>query len=158
MKKIYLFIAAGFLAIAAIAQPPNVPAESGAKFGADFISKDPLSMEQLFSTLQNAPEGKKMEVSVKGIVTEVCTREGCWLKIKSPNGNTLVKMKDHAFLVPLAIQGKEIIIHGTAEQKTTSVKMLQHYAEDAGKSTEEIQKITEPKTEINIDADGIVVI
>ena len=99
-----------------------------------------------------------MEVTVKGVVVEVCTKEGCWIKIKSPNGNMLVKMKDHAFLVPLALNGQEIIIHGIAEQKITSVQMLRHYAEDAGKSADEIQKITEPKSEIIIDADGLVVI
>ncbi len=158
MKKIHLLVVACFFALAGIAQPPNVPAESGSAFGASFSPKSPITVEQMATTLQAKTDDKKMEVTVQGVVVEVCTREGCWLKIKSPNGNMLVKMKDHAFLVPLAINGQEIIIHGIAEQKTTSVQMLRHYAEDAGKSADEIQKITEPKTEITIDADGLVVI
>ncbi|MEO8117400.1 MAG: DUF4920 domain-containing protein [Bacteroidota bacterium] len=158
MKKIHLFVAACFFTLAGIAQPPNVPAESGSAFGASFSPKDPITVEQMSTSLQAKTDDKKMEVTVQGVVVEVCTREGCWIKIKSPNGNMLVKMKDHAFLVPLALNGQEIIIHGIAEQKTTSVQMLRHYAEDAGKSADEIQKITEPKTEITIDADGLVVI
>ncbi len=158
MKKIHLLIAACFFALAGIAQPPNVPAESGSAFGASFSPKGPMTVEQMATALQSKTDDTKMEVTVKGVVVDVCTREGCWLKIKSPNGTMMIKMKDHAFLVPLAINGREIIIHGIAEQKTTSVEMLRHYAEDAGKSAEEIQKITEPKTEISIDADGLVVI
>jgi hypothetical protein len=41
--------------------------------------------------------------------------------------------------------------------KTTSVAELQHYAEDAGKSKEEIAKITEPKLELTFVADGVIV-
>lgn len=157
MKKLRFIAAFCLLAATAIAQPPNVPAASGASFGATFSPKNPITVEAMSAALQ-LKEDKKMEVTVKGIVSDVCTREGCWLKIQSPNGNLMVKMKDHAFLVPLAINGKEIIIHGIAEQKTTTVEMLRHFAEDAGKSKEDIQKITEPKTEIIIDADGVVVI
>ncbi|MEO7210295.1 MAG: DUF4920 domain-containing protein [Chitinophagaceae bacterium] len=158
MKKIHLFVAACFFTLAGIAQPPNVPAVSGATFGANFSAKDPMTVEQMTTAIQSKTDDKKMEVTVKGIVVDVCTREGCWLKIKSADGSMMIKMKDHAFLVPLAINGQEIIIHGIAEQKTTSVEMLRHYAEDAGKSADEIKKITEPKTEISIDADGLVVI
>jgi hypothetical protein len=42
--------------------------------------------------------------------------------------------------------------------KVTPVKELQHYAEDAGKSKEEIAKITEPKKEIVMNAKGILVL
>jgi hypothetical protein len=33
--------------------------------------------------------------------------------------------------------------------------MLRHYAEDAGDSQEEIEKITEPKINFGFEADGI---
>jgi hypothetical protein len=37
------------------------------------------------------------------------------------------------------------------------VAELQHYAEDAGKSKEEIAKINSPKTELTFVADGVLV-
>jgi hypothetical protein len=40
-------------------------------------------------------------------------------------------MKDYAFFVPTALEGKTVVLEGSAESKTTSVKELQHYAEDA---------------------------
>jgi cyanophycinase-like exopeptidase len=60
--------------------------------------------------------------------------------------------------VPLALNGKNIVIQGTAEEKITSVEMLRHYAEDAGKSKEEIAAIKEPKKEIVVQAKGILVL
>jgi len=42
--------------------------------------------------------------------------------------------------------------------KETSVEMLRHYAEDAGKSKEEIAAIKTPKTEIVMQAKGILVL
>jgi hypothetical protein len=42
--------------------------------------------------------------------------------------------------------------------KTVSVKELRHFAEDAKKSKAEIDAITQPKTEVNILAKGIVVV
>jgi hypothetical protein len=67
-------------------------------------------------------------------------------------------MKDHAFLVPLIMNGKTIVAQGLATFKETSVDMLKHYAEDAGKTKEEIAKITEPKKEISMLANGILVL
>ena len=37
------------------------------------------------------------------------------------------------------------------------VEHLKHYAQDAGKSKEEIAKITEPKDELTFIADGVIV-
>jgi hypothetical protein len=88
----------------------------------------------------------------------VCTKEGCWLKLETAQGKMMVKMKDHAFLVPVDINGKEVIVDGTAKMKVTSVKELQHYAEDAGKTKEEIAAIKEPKKEIVVNAKGILVL
>jgi hypothetical protein len=56
------------------------------------------------------------------------------------------------------LNGKEVVIDGIAEEKQTSVAQLKHYAEDAGKSKEEIDAIKEPKTEITITAKGVLVI
>ena len=46
----------------------------------------------------------------------------------------MIRFKDYKFFVPKNIDGKEVVLNGTAEKTTTSVKMLKHYAEDAGKS------------------------
>ena len=60
--------------------------------------------------------------------------------------------------MPKDIVGKDVVLQGTAQKLTTSVEMLKHYAEDAGKSKEEIEKITQPKTEIEFIATGVLVV
>ncbi len=67
-------------------------------------------------------------------------------------------MKDYGFFVPTALKGKKILVDGNVELSTTSVKDLQHFAEDAKKTPEEIAAITEPKQEIKVLASGIMVI
>ena len=52
----------------------------------------------------------------------------------------------------------DVVLDGEAQLKETSVKQLQHYAKDAGKSKEEIAKITEPKKEVIFVAKGVLVL
>ena len=58
--------------------------------------------------------------------------------------------------MPLDSKDREVIVEGKAFVKITPVEELKHYAEDAGKSLEEIAKITEPKTEFAFEADGVL--
>ena len=69
---------------------------------------------------------------------------------------TMVRFKDYGFFMPLDSKDREVIVEGKAFVKETSVKELQHYAEDAGKSKEEIAKITEPKKEFAFEANGVL--
>ncbi len=101
---------------------------------------------------------QETNVKVKGKVVEVCTQMGCWLKMETADGKIMVKMKDHSFFVPVDLNGKEIVVDGTAKMTVTPVSELKHYAEDAGKSKEEVAAIKEPKTEIVIDAKGVLVL
>jgi hypothetical protein len=67
-------------------------------------------------------------------------------------------MKDYGFFLPLSAKGKTVIIDGEIKMKTTSVAELKHYAEDAKKSKEEIDAITQPQKEVRVTAKGIVIV
>jgi hypothetical protein len=45
---------------------------------------------------------------------------------------------------------------GIVRKETISVETLRHYAEDAGKTAEEIEKITEPQTKYTFLANGVI--
>ncbi len=163
MKKlIFVFVLA--IATLSFAQqtekkgPPPGKALVGDSYGAT-VSENAktLSAKKLQKKLKKS---KKVEnVVVKGKVKEVCKAEGCWLTLETDNGDRFfVKNKDHAFLVPLALEGKMVEIEGSAEMKTTSVKELKHFAEDAKKSQAEIDAITKPKDEVRFSATGIKVV
>jgi hypothetical protein len=136
------------------AQPPKIEAKSGMSFGKSF---EPAEAMDINKALEGMVSDEPRRVIATGTVTEVCKAEGCWIKLATEKGSVLVKMKDHAFVVPLSLSGKQVAIRGTGQIKETSVDMLKHYAEDAGKSKEEIDAIKEPKREAIIYAEGIIV-
>jgi hypothetical protein len=158
MKKIFFLFVLTMIIAAGNAQPPDVPAEKGSKFGAEVTADKAIPVEEMVKTLQVKEGEKKLDVKVQGTVVEVCQAEGCWLRMKNGENNIMVRMKDHKWFVPTALNGKTIILQGVAEVKETSVAQLKHYAEDAGKSKAEIDAIKESKKEIVINASGILVI
>ena len=150
MKKyIILLLAAACLAAAA-------PAEAKKAYGKSFKVQNVQTPEQLTAKLEK--QSNIPNVVVKGEIAQVCQAEGCWMKLKNTAGeDMLVKFKNHAFLVPKDIAGKNAVVYGTAVKKTVSVEEQRHMAEDAGKSASEIEGITTPKTEVRIEATGVVV-
>ncbi|KMQ67360.1 hypothetical protein ACM39_14200 [Chryseobacterium sp. FH2] len=141
--------------------PPAGNALVGDTYGSGVASgteSKAVSVKKLSKMLKK--ENKKVEnVAIKGKVTDVCEKKGCWLTIQTEdNSQFFVKMKDYAFFVPTALKGKTVVLDGSAERKVTSVDEQKHYAEDAKKSQAEIDAITAPKEEIRFVANGIKVV
>ena len=111
------------------------------------------------SSLASKMKGKdKLAVKVSGTITEVCKNKGCWMMIDIGEGKTMrVTFKDYAFFVPADISGKTVVLDGYAYHQITSVDQLRHYAEDAGKSADEISKITQPEVNLVYEARGMIV-
>jgi hypothetical protein len=156
MKKIILVFATICIGFALNAQPPKVPADKGASFGAKTTADNAITVEQLYAKMDS--KTTTLPVKLKGKVTEVCKEMGCWIKIQSEKGDMTVRMKDHSFFVPLELSGKTVVIDGVAEEKLTSVEQLKDVAQDGGKSKAEIARITQPKKEIVIQAKGVLVL
>ena len=99
-----------------------------------------------------------MPAKVEGTVESVCQAKGCWMKVRTGDGQAMrVTFKDYGFFVPKDIVGRTVVVEGVAETATTPVTELRHYAQDAGKSKEEIAKITEPEKALTFVADGVIV-
>jgi hypothetical protein len=86
-------------------------------------------------------------ISLTGEIIQTCAKKGCWMKIRVPEGDTLiVRFRNYGFFVPKqGVERKKAIVKGSAFMDTVSVEMLRHYAEDAGESEKDILKITEPE-------------
>lgn len=68
----------------------------------------------------------------------------------------MVYMKDHAFFVPKSgMAGKKAIISGFAYNDTVSVELQKHLLEDANRSQDEIDAVTEVKYELAFSASGV---
>ena len=99
-------------------------------------------------------------IAVTGKVKEVCQVKGCWMTIVSDQPGQpemRVTFKDYAFFMPKDISGKTVVVDGIAVMEVVSVADQQHYASDAGKSKEEIEKITEPSRELTFEASGVLI-
>ena len=98
------------------------------------------------------------KVKIEGEILSSCPMKGCWMRISVEKDTVLVRFKDYGFFVPKnGIEGKSTIINGKLSVDTLSIAQLQHYAEDAGKSKEEIALISKPEITISFLADGVLI-
>ena len=148
--------AISLLCLTAMAQPNKTQAKKGSMYGAKSTAAGAIEVNTLEEKLAAAD---KYVGKVKGTVASVCEKKGCWMKLAQTEGDgIMIRFKDYKFFMPLNIVGKDVVLTGQAKKTITSVEMLKHYAEDAGKTKEEIEKITEPKTEIEFIATGVLVV
>jgi hypothetical protein len=115
-----------------------------------------------YQTVMTALSSKDtVHTTLKATVSEVCQAKGCWMTVHDKNSSPteiMVRFKDYGFFVPKDIGGREVIVEGKAFKSVTSVDELRHYAEDAGKSKEEIEAITTPEETFSFEATGVKVL
>ncbi|RSK24058.1 DUF4920 domain-containing protein [Hymenobacter metallilatus] len=141
------------------AAPAPAPAETPAVTGKTYGSAITAAGAQPLSALNTVlGDQDSAQVKLVGKADAVCQAKGCWLTMKTPDGQEMrVRFKDYAFFVPKDISGKTVVINGWAHRETVPVSDLQHYAKDAGKSDAEVAAITKPQQQLNFEADGVLV-
>ena len=155
MKKIF-FAALLLIAVGAAAQDKEkVQASKGVVYGIVSEENKPVSPDEIKAKLVD----DKFEGQVKAKVVEVCKAEGCWIKVQRTDGTSMmVRAKDHKFLMPENIVGKTVLLEGNATVKEVTEEMRKHYAEDGGKSKEEIARIKGSEKDVQFSAKGVKVL
>ncbi|MEM1319154.1 MAG: DUF4920 domain-containing protein [Bacteroidota bacterium] len=128
------------------------------KFGEAITADGAIGMDGLLTKLETSDS---VATKFTGTVESVCQKKGCWMNIVADNpeqGEVFVKFKDYGFFMPLDIAGRKVVMDGYAFKETTSIDELRHYAEDEGKSAEEIAAITEPVEEYKFIASGVLLL
>lgn len=125
-------------------------------FGAKEVNKEEaISTEELIAQFEGQSE---MQATFKGELTGVCTKMGCWVKVKNPTEGEdfMVRFVDH-FTIPTTTEmGTVAYLTGTAKQDTTSIDEQIHLLEDGGMTNEEATaQVTAPKYGMIFWADGI---
>lgn len=155
-SKILIAVAICSLPFGLQAQDAITPAGKGVSYGAGTDKKGATNVAKMEQTVQS---NGQFNGKVTAKVTEVCLEKGCWMRVDKGNGQTMtVRFKDYGFFMPKDIVGHTVVLEGEAKQKEVSVAQQRHFAQDAGKSKEEIEKITEPKKETQFIATGVLVI
>ncbi len=158
--KYIIFLCFAVIGTACSQKIETVKTDEGLHFGAMINGSDAISYDDLL--VQLAGNEGPLDVKVEGKVEAVCQAKGCWMNIVSEKDFNqdpmMVKFKDYGFFMPKDIAGKKVIMQGQAFREETAVDELRHYAEDAGKSKEEIAAITQAKVELKFIADGVILL
>lgn len=130
-------------------------ASTRSEFGLVKVNEsEAISVEELVARMDRTKSPQAL--TIKAPLSAVCQNAGCWVQVPKPDGKPLmVRFKNHFTIPPSTPLGTETFIHGIAYWDTVSVKALRHFAEDAGKPLEEINKITQPEYKLNFEGDGI---
>ena len=127
-------------------------------FGQPVTKENAITYDQLIPKMKTIDS---LAVKVSGKVSSVCLKKGCWMTLV-PNQlgqpEMRITFKDYGFFMPKDIVGKTVVLDGFAYIETTPVEVLRHYAEDAGKTKEEIAAIKDPKRELSYEAAGVLIV
>lgn len=127
-----------------------------ASFGDEIKAEGAITAAEMTERFNSINIGDTITAKVSAKINEVCQMKGCWMKLDLGNDQDVrVTFKDYGFFMPLNAEG-EVIINGKAFVTETSVDDLRHYAEDAGKTAEEIAAITETEKTFAFEADGVL--
>lgn len=124
-------------------------------YGTEFTIDSPLSVKDLEAKVMGSDT---LETQIEGVIEKTCPGMGCWMTLKLDNGQTLRVTTDHKFFVPVGgCEGLRAVIKGKAFNEEIPVADLKHYAEEEGKSAEEIAKIIQPEHELAFVATGAMI-
>lgn len=127
-----------------------------ASFGEKIEAEGAISASEMSEKYKALKAGDTIAAKVTAKINEVCSKKGCWMKLDLGNDEeAMVRFKDYGFFMPLNAEG-EVVVNGKAYVTEISVDELRHYAEDAGKSAEEIAAITEAEKTLAFEADGVL--
>ena len=151
MKKTLFYIVTILIVNLNIANSQN----KGNYYGEEFSILDVKDYSSNKLDFLNNSENK---IRIEGEVLSTCPMKGCWMKVKADKDTILVRFKDYGFFVPTdGVTGNKTINNGKLKVDTLSIDLLRHYAEDAGKSEEEINEINNSEVSLTFLADGVII-
>ncbi|MFL1895972.1 DUF4920 domain-containing protein [Aquimarina sp. 2-A2] len=165
MKKMYVFIS--FLSLVLGCTSFQKDSQSGkvqeldkemyTSFGASLTDATILTASDLHDVYSDMVVGDTIQLTLSSTVNSVCKSKGCWMKVNvNDSTEARVTFKDYGFFMPKDIENDTIIAQGKAFIAVSSVEDQKHFAEDAGKSEEEISQITQPEMTYSFIADGVL--
>ena len=130
-----------------------------ANYGAELTLTEKTSIS---SILEDPESYLDKTVLIEGEVLEVCPMMGCWMEIKSDDGEGMikVKVKDGEIVFPVEAKGKTALVEGKVYKiELTQEKAIQHFehvAEEKGEAFDP-STITGPMTIYQIKGLGAVI-
>lgn len=130
-----------------------IPANTYLKRGAAIGKAKKVSLAKVLG--DPAKYSGKM-VRVEGVIVRSCKAEGCWAEL-APNAtakSVRVKMKGHAFFIPLQSAGAFARAEGTVMVKTLNKEQVDHMIDEDGAKFPD-RNADGTVTEVSFEATGI---
>jgi len=120
----------------------------------DFGAGLTLSQETPLGEVLAAPERYGDEpVLLRGRLTDLCTKKGCWTVLTDGEARVRVRFRDYGFFLPPDALGAEALVEGVADVRTVSEREARHIAaESRGGRPEAIEG---PQREVGFIASGV---
>jgi hypothetical protein len=130
-----------------------IPANGVLKRGAAVGKAKKVSLAKVMAD-PNKYAGKT--VRVEGVIVRSCKMEGCWMELAPSKDakSVRVKMKDHAFFIPLDSAGAAAKAEGVFAVKTLTKAEVDHLINDDGAKFEN-RNADGSVTEISFEAVGV---
>lgn len=125
-------------------------------FGDEIVADKAMTKDAMIEKFSSLKPGDTVPVKFESGVNAVCASKGCWMRLDMGEDEAMVKFKDYGFFMPKDIAGDNVIVEGVAFVEEMSVDEQRHYAEDAGKTKEEVLEITEPKRTLSVVSNGVL--
>ncbi|MDF1565601.1 MAG: DUF4920 domain-containing protein [Deltaproteobacteria bacterium] len=154
-----LFALALSVVLLAVAAPALAGKSEGKAYG------KPLSKEALKVTVAQLVESPEdyvdKRVQVSGIVTDVCSKRGCWILIGGEDGETVrFKVTDGVIVFPIEAKGKRTEAEGIWTKfelsKEQVIERKKHHAEEKGEKFDPAT-VTGPETQCQLKGEGAVI-
>jgi hypothetical protein len=154
-----------FCGLVACQQPSNntpqkveTPVQTASYTQVGPIKPDANTAVSVTEALGKAKELGDKTITMKGEVTAVCQKKGCWMSLKNDTGEALrIRFKDYGFFVPKDISGRNVVLSGKFATDTLTVDMQKHLAEEEGKPKADVGAIKETKYTYSVVADGVLI-
>ncbi len=131
----------------------SIPANSFLKRGAPIGNSQKVALSKVFMEPAKYA-GKK--IRVEGVIIRSCKMEGCWAELaENKEAKSIrVKMKDHAFFIPLESAGAFARAEGVFSVKTLSKAQVDHMINEDGAKFDK-RNADGTVTEVSFEATGI---
>ena len=148
------------------AEPPVVTAADYTPYGEPLALDDGTRTLTPTALLADAAAYDGETVRVEGTIAEMCKVMGCWLTLRDADADTgeTVRVRvpkdstgTYVYTFPTDLGMIGAVVEGTVSVDTMGVDELRHYAEDEGRSQEEIDAITAPRPAVVLTARGALV-
>ncbi|MFM9903333.1 MAG: DUF4920 domain-containing protein [Pyrinomonadaceae bacterium] len=130
-----------------------IPTDSFLKRGEPIGNSKKVSLNRV---LKDPSKYTGKTVRIEGVVVRSCKMEGCWAEVAqdATSKGVRVKMKGHAFFIPLQSAGAKARVEGTVIVKTLSKAQVDHMIDEDGAKFDN-RNADGTVTEVSFEATGI---